>query len=244
MSSVAIIVPYREQTNQNRQRELCAFTAHMKHMMTLLISEHKIKTYHIYVIEQSDGKKFNRGLLLNIGAHFANKSHDILIFHDVDLIPEIDLRYWYSDKPRKKHPIHIASCWKDRYTGSSYFGGIVSFRREDFQTINGFPNSFWGWGGEDDALRERCRRNNFGIESVREGKIYDMETDSEGLSMDLSQKLCHLKTYPEWKCDDKWEQRYIDREIWDKNGLNQISSLYQVDDWETIDFLTKIQVRV
>jgi predicted glycosyltransferase involved in capsule biosynthesis len=242
MNSVAIIVPYREQHKQNRERELSVFTAHMKHMMDLLISEHRIKKYHIYVIEQSDGKKFNRGLLLNIGAHLANKTYDTLIFHDVDLIPENNLRYWYSDKPIKKQPIHIAGCWKDRYEGSSYFGGIVSFRREDFQTINGYPNSFWGWGGEDDSLRERCRLNGFRIEKVTEGKIYDMETDSNGLPMNLSQKLHLLKKHPEWKCENKWEQRYIDREIWDKNGLNQIK--YQIDDWETIDSLTKVQVRI
>jgi hypothetical protein len=244
MNSVAIIVPYREQKGQNRERELCTFAAHMHHMMNLLISEQKIKSFHIYVIEQSDGKKFNRGLLLNIGSQLAHKSYDIHIFHDVDLIPENDLRYWYADKPDEGQPIHIAACWKDRYVGANYFGGIVSFRKDDFQKINGFPNSFWGWGGEDDSLRERCRVNGFSIEKVRDGKIYDMETDSDGLHMDLKHKLEFLKKNPEWKCEDKWEQRYFDRISWKSNGLKQIDPLYHVNSWETADCLTKIQVQV
>ena len=84
----------------------------------------------------------------------------------------------------------------------------------------------------------------FSIEKVRDGKIYDMETDSDGLQMDLKHKLEILKKNPEWKCEDKWEQRSLDRTSWKSNGLKQIGPLYKIDDWETIDTVTKIQVRV
>jgi hypothetical protein len=244
MNSVAIIVPYRDQKGQNREKELNVFSVHMKHMMDLLISEKKIQKYHIYVIEQSDGLKFNRGLLLNIGAHLAHKSYDTLIFHDVDLLPENDLRYWYADTPDKGHPIHIAACWKDRYRGRNYFGGIVSFRRDDFHQVNGFPNTFWGWGGEDDALLERCLQNNFQIEKVKEGRIYDMETDSGGQTMDLERKLAVLKANPEWKCEDKWEQRHTDRTHWISNGLQQVDPLYTMMGFKTIVNQSHIQVKV
>ena len=36
-----------------------------------------------------------------------------------------------------------------------YFGGIVSFSASDMRRINGFPNTFWGWGGEDDEMQKR-----------------------------------------------------------------------------------------
>jgi len=31
----------------------------------------------------------------------------------------------------------------------------VAFSSDDFKRINGFPNNFWGWGGEDDEMRNR-----------------------------------------------------------------------------------------
>ncbi|XP_017463873.1 PREDICTED: beta-1,4-galactosyltransferase 1-like, partial [Rhagoletis zephyria] len=32
------------------------------------------------------------------------------------------------------------------------FGGVSALTREQFETVNGFPNNFWSWGGEDDDL--------------------------------------------------------------------------------------------
>lgn len=37
----------------------------------------------------------------------------------------------------------------------SIFGGICAIRTEQFVAINGFSNSYWGWGGEDDDLSMR-----------------------------------------------------------------------------------------
>ena len=39
-----------------------------------------------------------------------------------------------------------------------YFGGITSFSASQFRQINGFPNNFWGWGGEDDELYKRTKK--------------------------------------------------------------------------------------
>lgn len=39
-----------------------------------------------------------------------------------------------------------------------YFGGITSFSEKQFRDINGFPNNFWGWGGEDDELYKRTKK--------------------------------------------------------------------------------------
>lgn len=38
---------------------------------------------------------------------------------------------------------------------SEFFGGVSGLTVEQFQKINGFPNAFWGWGGEDDDLWNR-----------------------------------------------------------------------------------------
>ena len=60
---------------------------------------------------------------------------------------------------------------------------------------NGFPNIFWGWGGEDDAMRERCKIN--GIiprkTNIIGGKIMDIEQNNFGNKMNLEEKLQFLK---------------------------------------------------
>ena len=49
-------------------------------------------------------------------------------------------------------------------------GGIVLMRK-DFVHINGFPNDFWGWGGEDDEFGDRVRDAGIPIERVEAGTI-------------------------------------------------------------------------
>lgn len=38
---------------------------------------------------------------------------------------------------------------------NEFFGGVSGLTVEQFKKINGFPNAFWGWGGEDDDLWNR-----------------------------------------------------------------------------------------
>lgn len=65
------------------------------------------------MVEQSeDGRKFNRGQLLNIGAHLAALAHaEALILHDVDLLPSEDMREVYRRPPPRGCAVHLASVW-------------------------------------------------------------------------------------------------------------------------------------
>ncbi len=36
-----------------------------------------------------------------------------------------------------------------------FFGGVTAISASDFQRINGYSNSFWGWSGEDELLYDR-----------------------------------------------------------------------------------------
>lgn len=46
--------------------------------------------FHIFVVEQArDGRKFNRGKLLNAGFDITRGDFDVFIFHDVDLLPGV-----------------------------------------------------------------------------------------------------------------------------------------------------------
>lgn len=109
--------------------------------------------YTILIVEQEAGKPFNRAKLLNVGFSYTNGSYDYYCFHDIDMLP-INSDYGYCP-----NPTHLAAeaeqfNWKLPYNG--YFGGVTIFDKESFEKINGYANEYWGWGGEDDDVFNRC----------------------------------------------------------------------------------------
>ena len=219
-TNVAIIVPFRDlHVEQKRSQHLKQFIPHMIHFLGKLQKQNKLSDYHIYIIDQSDDqRKFNRGKLLNIGFDYAkkhNQNHDVFIFHDVDLLPQDDLGDAYSTFPNT--PYHIARVW-DRYSNNpKYFGGVVSFSKTDFKRINGYPNTFWGWGGEDDELQLRCQNLGLKWEWPNSGTLVDLE------EMSLKEKLQFLREHKEWKCMIKWEALEEHEKTWKQNGLYDLS---------------------
>lgn len=248
MNNIAVIVPYRNQEGQNREYEKSVFIPHMIKMFENLKTTKEIDDYHIYIVEQNiSWKKFNRGLLLNIGVALSDKKYSTVILHDIDLLPQEDVYEWYAFQTQK-HPIHIAACW-DRYgSDKKYFGGIVSFNRDIFTIINGFSNTFWGWGGEDNTLLDRCKMLDLYPKKVKQGTLLDIETNDKGKTMDLQQKLDYLRKYRYWKCNDRWEQRDNDKWTWRTNGLNQVihrnSELYTLDTTLEERYITHYQVTI
>uniref|UniRef100_A0A8C0XKX0 Beta-1,4-galactosyltransferase n=1 Tax=Castor canadensis TaxID=51338 RepID=A0A8C0XKX0_CASCN len=143
---VAIIIPFR-----NRQE-------HLKYWLYYLhpILQRQQLDYGIYVINQAGDTMFNRAKLLNIGFQEALKDYDYncFVFSDVDLIPMDDHNaYRCFSQPR-----HI-SVAMDKFGFSlpyvQYFGGVSALSKQQFLAINGFPNNYWGWGGEDDDIFNR-----------------------------------------------------------------------------------------
>ena len=51
-----------------------------------------------------------------------------------------------------------------RMSYGGQFGGVVTIRPQMFQRLNGFPITFFGWGGEDDAMGSRCAATEFHIQ--------------------------------------------------------------------------------
>jgi hypothetical protein len=152
-NKIALIIPFRDlEESKARSKQLQQFEKYMEKYLS-------DQDYKIFVIEQTDDKrKFNRGQLLNIGFEIADsENYDHFIFHDVDLLPSEELKEYYIKTPSDR-PVHIASVWERYGSNPNYFGGIVSFNREMFKQINGYPNNFWGWGGEDDELLKRTQK--------------------------------------------------------------------------------------
>lgn len=209
---VAVIVPFRDaHVEQKRAAQLAAFVPHMNSFLQGI-------DHRIFIVEQSndDGLKFNRGQLLNVGYLLAKEDGcDTFVFHDVDLLPGDDLKEWYRLRPDRL-PIHIARVW-ERYTDNpDYCGGIASWNSVDFECINGFPNNYWGWGGEDDEMMRRCKTvfgQRFKMDAPTHGTITDLE------HMNLTEKVAFLKAHPQWKCNIRWELRDEHLTTWQTNGL-------------------------
>ncbi|NXS16163.1 B4GT6 galactosyltransferase, partial [Mystacornis crossleyi] len=143
---VAILIPFR-----NRHEHLPIFFRHLIPMLQKQRLE-----FAFYVVEQTGTQPFNRAMLFNVGFKEAMKDAvwDCIIFHDVDHLPENDRNYYgCGEMPR-----HFAAKL-DKYMYilpyNEFFGGVSGLTVEQFKKINGFPNAFWGWGGEDDDLWNR-----------------------------------------------------------------------------------------
>ena len=46
----------------------------------------------------------------------------------------------------------------------SIFGGVVAISTKVFQELNGFSNLFWGWGGKDDDMAVRIKKQKLKVE--------------------------------------------------------------------------------
>ncbi|KAM6907697.1 beta-1,4-galactosyltransferase 4 [Xenentodon cancila] len=153
--SVAILIPHR-----SREKHLLYLLYHLHPFL-----QRQQLHYAIYVIHQAGDETFNRAKLLNVGYLEALKDYswDCFIFHDVDLIPENDYNLYVCDNNQPKHMVvgRNVTGYKLRYKG--YFGGVTALTKEQFHKVNGFPNSYWGWGGEDDDLRIRVELQNMKI---------------------------------------------------------------------------------
>jgi len=197
--SVVIIVPYRNDIFNERKEQLEKFVDYYHDYLP---------NCKILIVEQSDdGKKFNRGALLNIGFKISQLyKFKRYVIHDVDLISPKSIRYLYTYN--SKNPFHIGWLWKDKYNYWSFFSGVVSFDKKTFIKINGFPNTFWGWGGEDTATYNRLKINNF--------EIYRPETQ------DNKYFIYEMKHTPETINVKKGQNIAQDLKNWKNDGLKQV----------------------
>ncbi|KAM9713160.1 beta-1,4-galactosyltransferase 1-like [Menidia menidia] len=143
---VAVIIPFR-----NRHE-------HLKHWMYYLhpILIRQQLDYGIYVINQDGDGIFNRAKLMNAGFSEALKQYDYecFVFSDIDLVP-LDDRNLYRCFDNPRHLAVAMDKFNFNLPYNTYFGGVSSLSKQHFLKINGFPNGYWGWGGEDDDIYKR-----------------------------------------------------------------------------------------
>ncbi|RMC08581.1 hypothetical protein DUI87_14828 [Hirundo rustica rustica] len=172
---VAILIPFR-----HREHHL----KYWLHYLHPILRRQKV-AYGIYIINQVRGAgargwrgwggqadivefalqfgedTFNRAKLLNVGFMEALKDdeeYDCFIFSDVDLIP-MDDRNLYRCYEQPRHFAVGMDKFGFRLPYAGYFGGVSGLSKSQFLKINGFPNEYWGWGGEDDDIFNRISLN-------------------------------------------------------------------------------------
>jgi predicted glycosyltransferase involved in capsule biosynthesis len=219
---LSIIVPYRD-----RESHLSQFIPHMENCPFLEGID-----YEILIVEQEEGKPFNRGKLLNIGA-IQSHTASYYCFHDVDMLPIV------SDYSYTTVPTHLAAeaeqfGFKLPYQG--YFGGVTLFDKHSFIKVNGYSNDYWGWGAEDDDVMFRCVAR--GVKVSRKNGRYKSLSHERNIAQDLYSE--NLKKFFGFKNDLNSE--VINQKI-DLDGLTTLE--YEVLEEKKISTkATLVKVRI
>nr|AIE96983.1 DNA-directed RNA polymerase subunit B (RPB2, POLR2B) [uncultured marine group II/III euryarchaeote AD1000_88_G11] len=219
---VKIIVPFRDTTEQKiRMAQLELFKKRMVVFIPKVVELLKTRSidgiFDIIIVEQTKEHSFNRGALLNIGFKTGD-SYDCYIFHDVDLLPEDSMIPIYAGPYHANSIVHLASEWNRYKNPYKYLGGVLLVGKDMFQKANGFPNNYFGWGGEDDELRRRFETSLGGeFENTvrllgKPGGLKDLE------NIGTAREKLEILTD---KNQVRWEGADNHKTTWETNGLNQ-----------------------
>lgn len=166
----------------------------------------------VVVVEQSAGKLFNRGILLNVAFKEYENKTNFFFTHDVDVNPT---KKCIEDVYSKEVDI-----LKIKTPHSSSLGCIVKFSHDAFVKVNGFPNYIWGWGIEDRALYYRCYIKHLTI--TDEHGNYPFKTMQHTSN-------AHKYTGEKSRISDIWSKPHIDKlndeqkeELIMNSGLNTL----------------------
>ena len=140
-----IAIPFR-----NRQEHLEYF---IKNTVPLL--QEYLPNSKVVVIEQNEGKLFNRGMILNVAFKEYENKTKYFFTHDVDINPtEKCIKEHYT---KQVNNTDVLGIYTSQY---NTLGGIIKISNQTLHQLNGFPNDIWGWGSEDKALQNRAEYYN------------------------------------------------------------------------------------
>ncbi|XP_073979280.1 beta-1,4-N-acetylgalactosaminyltransferase bre-4-like [Rhodnius prolixus] len=217
MHKVAIIIPYRDRVSNLRD-----FLVYMHPFL-----QHQMLDYRIVIVEQDEGRAFNRAKLFNVGFKESEKLDNFhcYIFHDVDLIPQnLNNVYGCTDLPRHMSANVDKFDYKVPY--DSILGGAVAILKEQFIQFNGFSNTFFGWGGEDDDFYNRVTKDG--------GRICRFAPD-------VSQYVM-LSHDPQKPSADRYYFLWTGKDRYNTDGLNSLT--YTVLKSEMLPLYTRILVHL
>jgi len=133
-----------------------------------------------------------------------------------DSLPRKGIRYQPSNDAQR-YASMIPSLFHQWHT--PFLGGALSVTKDTFFRVNGYPNDFWGWGGEDDELVLRIAEMGVIVDIPRRGRVIDLE---ESITPIRSRNQSKEKEM------NKYEKLSLNRERWKQNGLTNL--LYRIQE--------------
>jgi len=218
---IAYITIFRDKGDGERERERKLFIK----IMSQIVKPYG--NFDIYIIEQSqDGEPFNIGKLKNIGYDIASKKNKYshYIMGDIDMLPNYELMPYLVKCPKEYISLGIRGTRYERKNKSlniQFAGALLNMNPSFFKKINGYPNNFWGWGGEDNALLNRSLSVGHSyIDYPKMGSVIDIEETSDMKTINDPTPTMRLKK-EEIGCS-RYENLLEDMKSWNKNGLNSL----------------------
>jgi hypothetical protein len=154
------IIPYRD-----RQEHLSRFLSHMQQYYSAM---------PICIVEQSNGKPFNRGKLLNIG-YIENPGCSHYVFHDVDMLP---LNVNYATK-RMVSVVQLANSDIQLF---GYLGGVTRFSAYAFRNAGGYHNDYFH-RAEDNEMAFNLKRLDISV-VTKPGNYFTLDHERKGPEFD------------------------------------------------------------
>lgn len=219
---LAVIVPFRD-----REEHLAVLLPTLVQALTAQQID-----YRVVVVEQAAGSLFSRARTINVGATIAADTVDYFCFHDVDMYPQ------QADYGCPSQPLRLIKRFsttfrpRNEITGY-YFSGAIAIRREQFMALNGFDNSFVGFGSQDEDFFLRCLLAGLVPHEDRQGVFGELENPPAERSRQMLKVRKRNKRRLVWQ---SWRNRV---------GVSGLSDLnYRLIDRREYGRVTRVLVEV
>ncbi len=223
-TNILILVPFGNMNPvEDRTAQLDRFIKHFKQLCPQFPNN-----YFILVSEQELPKKyFNRGQICNIGIRYFKSNvgtPSVLIIHDVDILPNQNMfkKYNLVSKSYCLMPIQ-SDTYNTTYSYKLTTGSAVFLTTIDTYTrCNGYPNNYWGWGGEDNALDIRYRANKIKLKYNN-----DPVDDFESIDTQRTTNAAKMAFLRKNKIRNMMTRELLagEKKTWRRNGYAQLDDL-------------------
>lgn len=224
--SLVVGVPFREDATGARRPQLDEL---LKRFAEHVFVRPERRALVVIAEQSNDSQKFNRGQALNCAFAHARERYGALIdastryvCHDCDMAPSIACADAYFERADgDADEVRVLEARGGRYDATACFGGVTIYDWKAYERTNGYPNGFWGWGGEDNAAFARVRDADVRVERTKDVDFDDLELN-DGIDT-LESKLARLDIHnARIAMKEKTELLRMNAKNWREDGLSSL----------------------